>query len=282
MAIDLLVTAKLTFTTAAPLILAATAGFASERAGVINIALEGKMLGAAFACYAGAMAFGPMGGLACAIITGVVLSVLHWWMTQKFRVDPVISGMGVNLLAAGSTNFLLGVVGSNVLSGGQVLPLYFYYGLALVSPVIAFWVTNSTRAGLHHRAAGSDPDKARLLGLSPISIRFWALGVTGILCGLAGALLVTETNSFTDNMTSGRGYIALAALILGGWRPIPAFLACLLFGFASGLKIQLQGTVIGGFTVPSEAWTMLPYLVTLVALAGFLGQNRTPKGLGKL
>ena len=282
MALDLVVTAQLTFTTAAPLILAAIAGFASERAGVINIALEGKMLGAAFACYAGAVKFGAVGGVGCALLVGVLLSLVHWWMTQKFRIDPVISGMGVNLLAMGSTNFLLGVVGSNVMTSAQTMPLWVFYGLAVVAPLAAHFISMRTKQGLHHRAVGSDPDKARLLGLDPIRIRFAALIVTGICCALAGCLLVSETSTFTDNMTSGRGYIALAALILGGWRPIPAALSCLLFGIASGLKIQLQGSVINGFMIPSEAWTILPYLVTVIALAGFLGKSRTPKGLGKV
>ena len=140
---------------------------------------------------------------------------------------------------------------------------------------------NRTKFGLRHKSVGSDPDKARLLGINPQRVRFFALIMTGVFSGLAGSLLVTETSSFTKDMTSGRGYIALAALILGGWRPIPAALSCLLFGLATAVKIQMSGKPIFGLEIPSEGWTMLPYIVTLLALAGFLGRSRTPAGLGK-
>ncbi len=120
------------------------------------------------------------------------------------------------------------------------------------------------------------------MGVQPIRVRFFGLLATGVLTGIAGVELVAYTGVFTDNMTAGRGYIALAALILGGWRPIPACLACFAFGFFSALQVQLQGTAIFGAQLPVELWAALPYLVTIVAMAGFLGRNRTPAGLGKL
>jgi ABC-type uncharacterized transport system permease subunit len=142
-------------------------------------------------------------------------------------------------------------------------------------------MANRTRFGLRHKSVGSDPDKARLLGIDPQRVRFAALILTGVFSGLAGSLLVTETSTFTKDMTSGRGYIALAALILGGWRPVPAAISCLLFGLATAVQIQLSGKPMFGMEIPSEIWKMLPYIVTLLALAGLLGRNRTPAGLGK-
>jgi simple sugar transport system permease protein len=130
-------------------------------------------------------------------------------------------------------------------------------------------------------AVGSDPDKARLMGLQPSNVRLWGLLATGLFTGIAGVELVAYTGVFTDNMTSGRGYIALAALIIGGWRPIPAFIACVVFGFFSALRLQLQGTPLFGAELPPQIWASLPYLVTIVALAGLLGKNRTPAGLGR-
>ena len=156
-----------------------------------------------------------------------------------------------------------------------------YYAIAVISPFLLFAMAGRTQFGLRHKSVGSDPDKARLLGIHPQRVRFSALIMTGVFAGLAGSLLVTETSGFTKEMTSGRGYIALAALILGGWRPIPATAACLLFGVAKAVQIRFSGTPIFNFDIPSEIWNMLPYIVTLLALAGLLGRNRTPAGLGK-
>ncbi|MBS1728980.1 MAG: ABC transporter permease [Armatimonadetes bacterium] len=271
-----------TVTMSAPLILMAMAGYMSERSGVINIGLEGKMLTACFVCAAFAPRFGAIGGVALAIVAGIIISLLHWTLTQVYRIDHIISGMAINLLASGGTAFLVGSgIGKDILSDAQRLPLPLYYGLAIVSPIVLYAVANRTRFGLRHKSVGSDPDKARLLGINPQTVRFGALICTGIFSGIAGSLLVTETSAFTKDMTSGRGYIALAALILGGWRPIPAALSCLLFGFATAVQIQMSGKPLFGMEIPSEIWKMLPYIVTLLALAGLLGRNRTPAGLGK-
>jgi general nucleoside transport system permease protein len=264
-------------TMAAPLILIAMAGYASERSGVVNIALEGKTLIAAFLCWAFAPKLGMAGGVAVAVFGASVMSLLHWLLTQTYRMDQVISGMAINLLAGGFTSFLKFKFGNDAMPDNTIFPLNVYYCIAILSPVLMWFVAKHTRFGLRHRSVGSDPDKARLLGINPQQIRFSSLILTGVFCGIAGALLVSNVAIFTDQMTSGRGYIALAALILGGWRPIPAALSCLLFGFATALQLQFNGT--GG--VPTEFWKMLPYVVTLLALAGFLGKNRTPFGLGK-
>lgn len=267
---------------ATPLILAAMGGLTSERTGVTNIGLEGLMLTAACVTAIGAWAFGPVGGLLCGVAASVLLSLLHWLVTQHYQIDHVISGMAVNLLAAGGTNFMLGKFIDPTKSDRiPSLPINFYLVAALVLPVGLWVYIRTTRGGLRMLAVGNDPDKARLVGVQPVKVRLFGLTATGVFCGLAGAMLVTDTGMFTDNMTSGKGYIALAALILGGWRPVPAMVACLAFGFINALQVRLQGTPVMGIQLPSQAWSALPYIATIIALAGLLGKNRTPAGIGK-
>ena len=269
-------------TMSSPLLLMAMAGYASERSGIINIGLEGKMLTACFVCAAFSPQYGAIGGVLMAILAGTLISLLHWTLTQVYRIDHIISGMAINLLASGGTGFLVGSgYGKDSIPDIHRLPLILFYIIAVVSPILLHLMANRTRFGLRHKSVGSDPDKARLLGINPQQVRFAALSMTGVFSGLAGSLLVTETSTFTKDMTSGRGYIALAALILGGWRPIPAALSSLLFGLATAVQIQLSGKPLFGMEIPSEIWKMLPYIVTLLALAGLLGRNRTPAGLGK-
>ena len=267
---------KQCITMSIPLVLIALAGFFSERGGVINIGLEGKTLLACFFAVAFSSRFGPGIGLCLTIVATSLVSLLHWLLTQIYRMDHIISGMAINLLAAGATSFFKFKFAPDGLDDAHSPPKMLLYALGIIAPALLWWLSHKTRFGLQHRSAGSDPDKARLLGINPQGIRFVGLIGTGVLCALAGSLLIAETPQFTDGMTSGRGYIALAALILGGWRPVTAALACLLFGAASALQIQYNGQYI-----PSEAWKSLPYLVTLLAIAGFLGRNRTPAGLGK-
>ena len=261
------------FTT--PLALAAMGGFASERSGVVNIGLEGLMLTAACACALAAERLGAPGALALALALSVVLSLLHWLATQVYRVDHVISGMVVNLLAAGATNFAVGLSGAGS-SAVAHLPLSFYEALALVLPFAIWAYVRRTRAGLRLLATGADPDKARLAGIVPQRVRFFALVATGVLAGLGGCSLLAYTPIFTDNMTVGRGYIALAALVVGGWRPLPTLAACLAFGFFGALNVQFNGVAL-----PSQFWAALPYLATLIALGGFLGRGKAPAGLGR-
>lgn len=273
----------LTVALSTPLILAAMGGFTSERGGVINIGLEGMMLAAACVDALTAPRFGPVGGLLFGILAATSLSLLHWLVTQIYRIDHVISGMAINAVAAGGTNFLyLNFRDASRTGSIPVLPPWVFYGIALLAPFFLLWYTRQTRGGLRLMAVGSDPDKARMMGVQPLKIRLAGLTATGVLTGIGGASLVSYTGVFTDNMTAGKGYIALAALILSGWRAAPALFACLAFGFFSALQVQLQDTkIFGGFKVPAEFWAALPYLVTVVALAGFLGRNRTPAGLGK-
>ena len=257
-------------------------GYTSERSGVINIGLEGKMLSAACAAAIFTEKFGPWAGLAGGILVAILLSLLHWLATQHYQVDHVISGMAINALALGGTNFAHG----KVQSAGATeqighLPAWLFYVIALVSPFALWAHAKYSRGGLRLLAVGSDPEKARLAGIRPILVRLSGQIATGVFTGLAGVLLFTETGVFSDNMTAGQGFIALAALVLSGWRPLWALLAGLSFGFFSALQIQLQGTHIFGSSIPSEAWSALPHFVTIVALAGFMGRNRTPAGLGK-
>lgn len=265
-------------TLAAPLALAATAGYFSERSGIVNIALEGKMLAACATLALLAPRLGAWPALGLALAAAMLLAFLHWAATQLYRIDGIISGMVVNALALGGTSFAN--LAFPVESGAEMptVPTNALYALALIFPFVAGLYVAHTRGGLRLLAAGSDPEKARLVGVSPLVVRFWALLACGALAGLAGALLVTETRAFSDGMTAGRGYIALAALILGGWRPVPTLVACLVFGAADAARIAFQGT--GG--IPSEVWSMLPYLATLIALAGAVSRGRAPAGLGRL
>ncbi|RYG24651.1 ABC transporter permease, partial [bacterium] len=230
---------------ATPLALAAMGGYASERSGVVNIGLEGLMLVAACAAAVAAPKFGPVGALAIALTITVLISAVHWLATQIYRIDHVISGMVVNLVAAGGTNFVASLAKASS-SGVSHLPLVVFEALALTLPFAIWAYVRGTRGGLRLLATGADPDKARLAGIVPERVRFAALVATGVFTGLAGAMLVAFTEGFTNDMTAGRGYIALAALVLGGWRPLPTLAACVAFGLLTALRVQYAGeTVLG-------------------------------------
>ena len=273
-----------TVSRAVPLALAAMGGFTSERAGVINIGLEGKMLMGALATALGSAATGSaLAGLACAVAAGVLMAWLHWLATQIYRIDHVVSGMAINAIALGASDFLAKwFQEKRPEASATLMPVGLYIAMAIAVPLALAVYTTRSRLGLRLLAVGSDPDKARTMGVSPIAIRFKGLTATGVLCGLAGAMIVTnEAGQFSNAMTAGRGFIALAALILGGWRPIPTALACAAFGFLEALRIRMQGDTFFGLSLPNDFWLALPYLATLIALAGFLGRGRAPAGLGK-
>lgn len=268
---------------AAPLVLAACGGYTSERGGVLNIALEGNMLAAAALTSVCALAtHSAWLGLLAGIASSVLLSLLHWLITQKYRIDHIFSGMAINAIALGGTNFI--VQKFHDPSGGAEipqLPTGFYYGCAAAGPILLALYAQRTRGGLWLAAVGSDPEKARLVGIRPSRVRLLGLIATGVFCGLSGAAIISSAGRFTDGMTAGQGFIALAALILGSWRPIPAAAACIAFAMFEALQIQLQGTALFGAKLPVEVWQSLPYLATVLALAGLLGRNRPPLGLGK-
>jgi general nucleoside transport system permease protein len=297
-----------------PLILCALAGCLCERSGVIDLGLEGKMLLTAFTAGAAAAVFGSLAlALLLAIAVGVALSMLHGYACVSHRGDQVVMGMAITMTAAGLT-VVLGIAWFH--QGGQTpalpdavrLAAWFtgaaaalgdawapiavlaiglfghngmvYLALALVPAV--WWLLARTRFGLRLRAAGENPAMVDAAGLSVQRLRYAALGLNGVLCALAGSYLVLAQNpSFIPHMTAGRGYMALAAMIFGKWQPVGALWACLLFGFLDAAAIRLQGQplpLIGA--VPVQAIQALPYVLTVVLLAGFIGRARAPKALG--
>jgi simple sugar transport system permease protein len=300
---------------ATPLILCALAGTVSERAGVIDLGLEGKMLMAAFAAGAAGAVTGSFAvALVAALVVGVAMSMLHGWGCVSQRGDQVVMGMALTMTAAGLT-VVLGLAWFKL--GGQtpvlpdavrLKPLFDIdpqalpaavpglRGLALAlashnalvygtfaAVAAVWWGLYRTRFGLRLRATGENPAMVDAAGVSVTGMRYAALAINGVLAALAGVYLVMALNaSFSPHMTAGRGYMALAAMIFGKWHPVGALAACLLFGFLDASAIQLQGVVIPGFgEVPVQAIQALPYGLTVVLLAGFIGRSRAPAALGR-
>lgn len=298
-----------------PLVFCALAGMFSERAGVIDIGLEGKMLAAAFAAAVVAALTGSAWmGLGAGIATAVMFSLLHGFACITHRGDQVVSGVAINIIASGLTvalgnawfarggetpqlgpeqRFLpiqlpfaesfsgvpvLGPIYAKLISGQSLLT---YLAFALVP--IGWWVLYRTRFGLRLRAVGENPAVVDTAGISVVALRYRAVMIGGILCGIAGAYLsIAQNAGFLRDMTAGRGYIALAAMIFGKWRPFPALLACLLFGLLDAVSIRLQGVVIPGWgEVPVQLIQALPYALTVVLLAGFIGKAIAPKAIGQ-
>ena len=294
-----------------PLILCALAAVISERSGVIDLGLEGKMLLSAFAAGAVGAVTGSLPlALLAALVVGIALSLVHAYACVSHSGDQVVLGMALSMIAAGLT-VVLGIAWFK--QGGQTPPLpdavrlspwfadlakalgpllgggllghngLVYGALALV-PVV-WWGLYRSRAGLRLRATGENPAMVDAAGLSVKGLRYGALVLNGALCSLAGSYLVLAQNAnFVPNMTAGRGYMALAAMIFGKWHPVGALWACLLFGFLDAVAIRLQGAALpaalGGGAVPVQAIQALPYVMTVVLLAGFIGRARAPAALG--
>jgi general nucleoside transport system permease protein len=298
-----------------PLILCALAGVLCERAGVIDLGLEGKMLLTAFATAAVGVASGSLAlALLAALVVGFLLSMLHGYACVSHRGDQVVLGMAITMTAAGLTVVLgiawfaqggqtppvpesvrldpwfqgLGDAVAQVPFIGRALSLALFghnamvYG-ALLLVAAVWWLLYRTRFGLRLRAAGENPTMVDAAGVSVKALRYQALALNGVLSSLAGAYLVLAMNpSFIPHMTAGRGYMALAALIFGKWHPVGALWACLLFGFLDAVSIRLQGVLIPGIgQVPVQAIQALPYVLTVVLLAGFIGNAIAPKALGR-
>ena len=298
-----------------PLILCALAGLLSERSGVIDLGLEGKMLLTAFATASVGATTGSFAlALAAALAVGVALSMLHAYACVSHGGDQVVLGIAITMMAAGLT-VVLGIAWFSL--GGQTPPLSeavrlhallpgaatwlrevpgvgptlalalfghnaFVYG-SLVAVAAVWWLLYRTRFGLRLRATGENPTMVDAAGVSVQRLRYQALALNGVLCSLAGSYLVLAMNpSFIPNMTAGRGYMALAAMIFGKWRPVAALWACLLFGFLDAVSIRLQGVALPGVgQVPVQAIQELPYVLTVVLLAGFIGHAVAPKALGR-
>jgi simple sugar transport system permease protein len=272
---------------ATPLLLAALGGLYSERSGVINIALEGLMLAGAFTAAAVTHYVGsPWVGLAAGVLAGMAVAAIHAVACIRFEADQVVSGTAINVLMFGVPALLSGAF---FLSSGSTPQIPRENLLPWTPVVVAFllvpvtWhVLYRTPFGLRLRAVGENPGAADAAGVSVTRMRYTAVLLSGALAGVGGAYLsIGQSSLFTRNMTSGRGFIALAALIFGKWRPVQTMLACLLFGFTEALAIQLQGVPLwGGEEIPNQFIHIVPYLLTIIVLAGFIGHSRAPRALG--
>jgi simple sugar transport system permease protein len=298
---------------AAPLLLACLAGLYSERAGIVDIGLEGKMLGAAFLTGGVAYVTGSIWlGLMAGVAGSIALSLLHGVASITFRGDQLISGVAINFLAAGlsivissawfglggrtpalpnTARFsditlpfadavadvpIIGPIYSDLISGHTIL-VY----VALLAVPITWFVLYRTRFGLRLRAAGENPAAVDTAGVSVVRLRFMAILIAGVLCGLAGVYLASFAAAFVKDMTAGRGYIALAALIFAKWRPWQSMGTCLLFGFLAAAAPYLENRSFMGIEVASQFIDALPYIVTVFILAGFVGKAIPPRAGGQ-
>lgn len=287
---------------AVPLIFGALGGVISERVGVVNVAIEGQLLAGAFTSALVASITGsPILGLVAAMVAGVLVSFVLAAFSIKYFVDQVIVGVVLNVLVTGLTGFLFSqVLAPNAAALNQpprfdrinipllseipiIGPVFFRQTLIVYIMYIAvaavYFGIFHTKWGLRLRAVGEHPQAADTVGVNVTSTRFWNVSLAGAIAGLGGAYFTLgSVGAFGKEMTAGAGFIALAAVIFGRWDPIRATLAALLFGFASNLQNVLS---IIGSPVPSEFMLMLPYLVTIFAVAGFVGQSRGPAAAGK-
>src|ERR1700674_1500325 len=303
-----------------PLVLAALGGLYSERSGVINIALEGLLLSGAFTAasvtfYAGSSTapwlpagytqYSPWVGLGAAILAGALVAYIIALACIRFKDDQVVTGTGINILFIGLPAVLSGALFLSSGSTPQIprenlLPALYRFLpfmppwriftdvsvislLALVVVLVTRYVLYRTPFGLRLRAVGENPEAADAAGVGVNRMRYAGVILSGALAGIGGAYLsIGQLSLFTRNMAAGRGFIALAALIFGKWRPGPTMLACLLFGLADALTIQMQGVakLPSGEDIPVQFIQMIPYVVTIVVLAGFIGQSRAPRALG--
>jgi simple sugar transport system permease protein len=292
-----------------PLILACLAGLWSERAGIVDIGLEGKMLIAAFVAASASAVYGSAWiGLILAIAASVSFALVHGYASINQRGNQVVSGVAINMLAAG----LAVVLGNEwfreggrtpaLPPEGRFLPFEFpsLHDIPIIGPleriflshsILAYaafalvpltaWALSRTRFGLRLRAVGENPHAVDTAGISVAGLRYRAVIIAGVLCGISGAYISTSlSSSFVRDMTAGGGFMALAALIFANWRAYPALGACLLFGFLQAVGNFTQGASFGGVQIPVQFINMLPYVLTVVLLAGFIGKSVPPKASG--
>ncbi len=276
---------------AIPYLLAAAGGVMSERVGIIALGLEGMMLAGAFGAALGSYYGGNAWvGLAGALVAGAMVTAVLAVATLRYKANQVVVGVAINLLVVAVTRFYLrrifdsasnsprvagfGGEGAGGMFASFVNPVV-WMGLAAL-PVLA-WVLYRTPFGLRARAVGEKPEAAATLGVAVTRLRLQGLLIAGSLASLGGAYLALDQHQFSDSMTAGRGFIALAAVIFGRWEPVRVAVACLLFAGAETLQIQLQGSQL----IPSQFVEMIPYVLTIVALAGVVGRSVAPAALGK-
>ncbi len=278
-----------------PYYLGASAANFSERGGVINIAIEGFMIISAFS-YAAITIFtgNPLAGFFGAVIIGIAFSFLYYWFTIKLKINQIVIGVGFNLLMAGLAKFLMLLFyqsSSNTPSFPHVpaIPFLSYIPLAgevagdsiiifaLLLVFISQAVIFKTRFGLRLRSVGENPEAAETLGVKVRLYKMWGVIICGLLASLGGIWLASNQTSFSDGMIAGRGYIAIAAMIIGKWKPVNIFFACLMFAFFESLEIVLQ---ISGSGIPTQLVQMLPYLITVLVLIGFVGKTKPPAADG--
>lgn len=311
-----------------PLLLACLAGLYSERAGIFDIGLEGKMLAGAFA--AGAFAafagmpieeggWGMTWGMAwvgvlAGIIVSVMLSLVHGFASITLRGNQLISGVAINFFAAGVTIligkswFSIGGKTPTLGNGGRFRPIELPFaeaveGVPILGPIYSgvisghnilvyiavatvpftWWLLFRTRFGLRLRAVGENPGAVDTAGISVVKQRYSAVIIAGVFCGLSGAYLSlgTAAAAFVPNMSAGKGFIALAALIFAKWQPKAALFVCLLFGFLEAIGNKYQSIDLGAFVVPVQFMQALPYILTVVILAGFIGKAIPPAAGGE-
>jgi simple sugar transport system permease protein len=275
-------------------------GLFSERSGIVNIGLEGLMITGTVTGAWGAIEYGPTAGLLIGAVAGLLFALVHAVATVTFRVDHIVSGVVINIIALGLARFLAQIFfGSAVQSDTGVpsfgkldiplldsLPLGLGRAFQDLSPIVlvafiltipVLFVLNRTRFGLRLRSAGENPEATRTLGVRVAPLRYAGVAISGLLAGFAGAFLAIEVNAlYNEGQTQGLGFIALAALILGNWSPLRLMLGAMLFGLATGIPLRIE---IPG--VPEQFVRMIPYVVTIIAIAGFVGRVQPPAAAGK-
>ena len=283
-----------TIRTATPLIFAALGGMFSERAGVINIALEGLMLAGAFTAAVVTYELqNPYIGFLCGMVSGAALALVYAIAVIKFEADQVVTGFAISLLMIGLPAVISAAVYDSAGSTEQIGKEFLLWDidnrlniasiLAFALVPICWYVLYKTPFGLRLRAVGENPAAADAAGVGVHRLRYIAVVLSGVLAAAGGAYLsIGQSSLFTKAMTAGRGYIALAALILAKWKPVPVLFACLFFGLTEALSIQMQGVLKlpSGEDIPVQFVQIIPYVLTIIVLAGFIGLSRAPKALG--
>jgi ABC-type uncharacterized transport system permease subunit len=273
---------------ATPMIFASMGGLVSERSGVVNIALEGFMLTGAFA--AAVVAYYTHSewlGWALALMAGCLIGAIYAFFVIELKADQIVTGTAINILTIGVMPFLTKIL-FNSTGSSPSLPLEdrFSFEPVVIAFVLVAGLTYwfyQTHSGLWLQFAGEHPEALASAGVSVRKVRWMSVIASGALAALGGASLSTFlASSYSPLMTGGRGFMALAALIFGRWKPLPTLAACLFFGITDALQIRLQGVHIGDFEVPVQFIQILPYVVTIIALAGFFGKSEAPKSLGKV